>query len=73
MDLKQLDSILKLAKKHKLKSLTVEGISFEFRDPSKRQSLRAVTQGEVQLLGENMPSDEDMLYYSSEPAIQTQP
>lgn len=68
VDLNQVESLLKLAKKHKLKSLTVNGVSFIFRDPTSRS--RAVTQGEITNTGEQMPSDEDMLFYSSDSAIQ---
>lgn len=68
MDLKQVESLLKLAKKHKLLSLKVDGIEFVFRGPTSRS--RAVTQGEIPITGDPMPSDEDMLYWSSDSAIQ---
>ncbi len=60
---------IKLAKKHKLESMTIGDISFSLREPTKRLHTRAVTQGEIALQG-GMPSDEDMLFYSAESAIQ---
>ena len=74
MTLKELESYIKLAKRHKLKSFSVDGITFEFREPSKRHKISAVTQGQIDQQG-GMPSDDEMLYYSAgsqiEPAAST--
>lgn len=73
MDLKDIEPLLKLAKKHKLKRLVINGVEFEFRDPSTRhkdKTIREVTQGPIPIHGEQMPSDDEMMFYSSESAIQ---
>lgn len=69
MNLKDIEGYIKLAKKHKLKHFTVDNISFELRDPIKRNVSRGVTQKEINVIG-GMPSDSDMLYYSADSPIQ---
>lgn len=70
MTIKDLENHIKLAKKHKLQSMTIGQISFILREPVRRMNIRAVTQGEIPITGNRMPSDEEMLFYSSVPAIQ---
>lgn len=70
MDLKDIEGFIKLAKKHKLKHFTIDNISFEMRDPIKRQTSRGVTQKDIPVYGERMPSDDEMLYYSADSPIQ---
>lgn len=67
MTIKELEEYIKLAKKHKLKTMHIGEIAFELRSPMPRGP-RGVTQGEIKMEGQ-MPSDEDMLFYSSESAI----
>lgn len=69
-----IESLLKLAKKHKLKRLEVDGISFEFKDPTPRKrnvsrETLTTSQGEIQVNG-GMPPDDVMLFYSSEPQLE---
>lgn len=74
MTVKELEAYIILAKKHKLQSMHIGEIAFILREPTKRQSTRAVTQGAIApTIEESMPSDQDMLYYSSEGAIQHLP
>lgn len=70
MDLTSLENTIKLAKKYKLRSLSVEDVSFEFRDPIPRKTTRAATQKEIPVVGEKMPSDEEMLFASSDSLIE---
>lgn len=69
MKLTELEQHIKLAKKHKLAKMTIGDISFELRDPVKRNTVREVTHNEIPIVGERMPSDDQMLFYSSESAI----
>lgn len=60
----ELESYIKLAKKHKLKSMHIGDIHFELREPTKRKAGRAATPNHIPILGEQMPSDDEMLFYS---------
>jgi hypothetical protein len=70
MDIKDIETLLKLAKKHKLQRFEANGVSFEFKHPSSRKHVSRETQGEVPIHGEQMPSDDEMLFYSADSPIQ---
>jgi len=67
-----LEQLVKFAKKHKLRQLTVDKISFEFRDPVPRRKKvsRETYDLEIPILGNKMPADDEMLYYSAGPQLE---
>lgn len=58
---KKIEDLLKLAKKHGLKTLKIDGLEFEFF----QKRLGIVAKSEPIPKDEDMPSDEEFLYYSS--------
>ncbi len=64
----KLEALIKLARRYKLKSMTVDTISFEFEQKAPKTRIRQPK--EVPILGDKMPADDDMLFYSSDSPIQ---
>lgn len=64
MNHKDLTYLIKLAKKNRLKYLQWGDVRFEFLEDMKKTE-----QGEIRV-GAQMPSDDEMLYYSSDSAVQ---
>ena len=53
--------------------MKIDDIYFELREPTRRTKERAVTSNEIPVFGEKMPSDDEMLFYSSGPPVNVMP